>query len=251
MRVLVLQYLISNLSGRNCPLKYRVAIVEKAGYGWSEVTDVSRDIDVILEETRSALKLSGESPPYVLAPHSMSGLEAIRWAQKYPKEVQAIIGLDPAVPQVYQVLKIPPFFVQSIASAVARVGLLRLVPSVANNSDAIQSGELSPEEISTYKALFYRRTLTSNMLEEAKQVKANAVEVGKGAIPKDVPMYFFISDGTEVGVDNWQEILASYTNELDNGKHLYLNCGHYVHAWESELIAKEMDVFLSQIQSQK
>ena len=64
-------------------------------------------------------------------------------------------------------------------------------------------------------------------------------------------MYFFISDGTEVGLDKWQEILASYTNELDNGKHLYLKCGHYVHAWESELIAKEMDVFLSQIQSQK
>ena len=31
----------------------------------------------------------------------MSGLEAIRWKQKYPDEIKAIIGLDMAVPAVY------------------------------------------------------------------------------------------------------------------------------------------------------
>ena len=31
----------------------------------------------------------------------MSGLEAIRWKQKYPDEVIAIIGLDMAVPAAY------------------------------------------------------------------------------------------------------------------------------------------------------
>jgi len=36
----------------------------------------------MLEETRRALELSGEKGPYVLLPHSMSGLEAIYWAQK-------------------------------------------------------------------------------------------------------------------------------------------------------------------------
>src|SRR5699024_11038186 len=68
--------------------KHRIAVVEKAGYGWSEEAPVSRDIDTILEETRSALELTGEELPYVLAPHSMSGLEAIRWGQKYPDEVK-------------------------------------------------------------------------------------------------------------------------------------------------------------------
>ena len=31
----------------------------------------------------------------------MSGLEAVRWKQKYPDEVKAIIGLDMAVPGTY------------------------------------------------------------------------------------------------------------------------------------------------------
>ncbi len=83
---------------------YTIAVVEKTGYGWSDTADVSREIDVVLEESRTALQLAGVQPPYVLAAHSMSGLEAIRWTQKYPEEVKAIIGLDPAIPTIYEVL---------------------------------------------------------------------------------------------------------------------------------------------------
>ena len=56
----------------------------------------------MLEETRRALILAGERGPYVLLPHSMSGLEAIYWAQKYPQEIKAIIGLDMAFPEAYE-----------------------------------------------------------------------------------------------------------------------------------------------------
>ena len=34
-------------------------------------------------------------------PHSLSGLEAIRWKQKYPDEVRVIIGLDMVTPKTY------------------------------------------------------------------------------------------------------------------------------------------------------
>lgn len=142
---------------------YRIAVVEKAGYGWSEVSDVSRDIDTILDESRTALKHAGEMPPYVLAAHSMSGLEAIYWAQRYPHEVEAIIGLDPAIPESYQEMEIPASFVQSIAGFAARAGLLRLFPAVANHSAAIESGYLSHEDEDTYRDIFYQRTLTANM----------------------------------------------------------------------------------------
>ncbi len=65
---------------------YRTVVVEKAGYGYSDVSDISRDIDTILEETREALTQAGEEGPYILYPHSMSGIEALYWAQKYPDE---------------------------------------------------------------------------------------------------------------------------------------------------------------------
>ena len=81
--------------------EYKIAVVEKFGYGFSDVVDKNRDIDTILSETRMALDKAGIEPPYVLCPHSMSGLEALYWAQKYPEEVEAIVGLDMAVPDYY------------------------------------------------------------------------------------------------------------------------------------------------------
>src|SRR5699024_4681398 len=143
--------------------------------------------------------------------HSMSGLEAIRWTQKYPDEVEAIIGLDPAIPKSYQSMDLPSSFIQSIAAFTSRTGLLRLFPSVTNSSAAIESENLSSDDQKTYRAIFHRRTLTKNMQEEVKHVQENAAKVDKGPIPTSTPMYFFISDGTEVDIPNWQEMLSSYT----------------------------------------
>ena len=122
--------------------------------------------------------------------------------------------------------------------------MVRLVPSIANHSAAIESGYLSEKDMETYQFLFYRSTLTPNMREEVRQVQANAEKVGNSEIPVDVPMYFFISDGSEVGLLNWREMLADYVDQLEHGKYLYLDVGHYVHAWEPERIAEEIDGFI-------
>ena len=37
--------------------QYQIAVVEKFGYGFSDIVDKSRDIDSILEDTRAALKI--------------------------------------------------------------------------------------------------------------------------------------------------------------------------------------------------
>src|SRR5690625_3745746 len=81
---------------------YRIVVVVKAGYGFSEVTDSERDIDTILSETRDALFKLGVEGSYILVPYSMSGIEALYWTQIYPDEVKAIIGLDMAVPSAYE-----------------------------------------------------------------------------------------------------------------------------------------------------
>lgn len=224
--------------------KHTIAVVEKAGYGWSDTADVSREIDVILEESRNALRLADIQAPYVLAAHSMSALEAIRWAQKYPEEVEAIIGLDPAVPEVYDVLPIPSSLSMAAAAVFARSGMIRLIPAIVNESAAIKAGYLSKEDMATYRSLLYRRTLTSNMIEEAKLVQANAEKVGKSGVPVEVPMYLFISDGIEMNISNWRVILTNYTSQLERGQYMFLDVGHYVHAWEPELIAEEIAEFI-------
>lgn len=227
---------------------YNIVIVEKAGYGWSDVADVSRELDFMLEETRTALSKAGQQPPYILAPHSMSGLEAIRWAQIYPDEVEAIIGLDAAVPEVYDVLDIPPPVVQSLAAFAARVGLLRLIPSVVEGSAAIDSGNLSEADEKMYRALFHQQTVTKNMIEEAKQVVMNAKKVKDDQIPTSTPMHFFISTGGEIGLEDWPTISTDFLKQIDQSSYMLMGPHHYVHTYEPEKIALEIHGFLQEIE---
>ena len=154
---------------------YKIAVVEKFGYGFSDVVDTSRDIDSILEDTRAVLAAAGLNAPYVLCPHSMSGLEALYWAQKYPDEVSAIIGLDMAVPQYYDEMNINVPLMR-VAGWAAGMGVTRLIPGIAE-SDAIQHGTLSDYEKEVYRAVFYNRTATVTMMNESEAVKENAKKV--------------------------------------------------------------------------
>lgn len=107
--------------------QYQIVVVEKFGYGFSDIVDKGRDIDSILEDTRAALAAAGLNAPYVLCPHSMSGLEALYWAQKYPDEISAIIGLDMAVPEYYDSMNIN-IPVMHITGWAANIGGTRFIP---------------------------------------------------------------------------------------------------------------------------
>ena len=127
---------------------YRMAVVERAGYGYSESADDTRDLDTVLEETRESLRQAGEAPPYILFPHSLSGLEAIYWAQKYPQEVKAIIGLDIGLPEEYakHPLKKRDRWIWTGESYLARLGVHRLFPAVTYDPKVMESGFLTEEE---------------------------------------------------------------------------------------------------------
>ena len=58
---------------RRLSKKYRIAVIEKAGYGFSSGTDEPRTIENLVAADREALRKAGLQPPYVLAPHSYSG----------------------------------------------------------------------------------------------------------------------------------------------------------------------------------
>lgn len=222
---------------------YRAVVVERAGYGWSDDSGASRDIETVLSETRRALELAGESPPYVLLPHSMSGLEALHWANRYPDEVAAIIGLDPATPPIYELMP-PPRLQLALVGFTARTGLLRLAPFICQESPA--ANHLTAAEIAAYCSIMYRRTLTPDMLAEVEATQANARQVAAEGMPA-APLYVFISNGGGLPMDNWGEVLAAYV-EAAGGQYERLDVGHYVHTEAADTIADGIRAFLQQIQ---
>lgn len=220
--------------------EYKIAVVEKFGYGFSDVVDEQRDIDTMLSETRMALEKAGIEGPYVLCPHSMSGLEALYWAQKYPEEVEAVIGLDMAVPAYYDEMRIS-IPITKLGQYGAALGITRWIPGLAE-SDAIKAGTLSEEEKEIYRAVFYQRTATVTMIDEVKAVKDNAKTVKENGVPQ-VPMLLFISNGsggTGFTEETWRRISKEYIAGCDNASYIELDCPHYVHDYEYEKISEEI-----------
>ncbi len=235
--VLDFKSLYSQLEGDYC-----IAVVEKAGYGFSDVSDISRDIDTVLSETRQALSQSGLEAPYVLCPHSMSGIEALYWAQKYPEEVEAIVGLDMSVPQAYEDYEINMPLLR-LGQFAAKIGLLRFIPSAAE-SEAIKYGTLTDEEKELYRMIFSRRTATDSMLNEVGNIKESAKKVNEGGIPQ-IPMIMFSSNGSGTGWDetSWREFQKEYSAAC-GASLIELDCPHYVHDHEYVKISDEIRSFI-------
>lgn len=223
--------------------KYRIIVVEKLGYGFSDIVDLDRDIGSILSDTRELISKAGIEGPFILMPHSMSGIEALYWAQEYPEEVKAIIGLDMAVPESYDEFDLNMPLVKLSALA-AKLGITRWIPGLAE-SDAIKYGILTDKEKDLYKAIFYRRTATKTMIREVEGIKTNAKVVKDAGIP-DIPMLIFSSNGEGTGwhKEVWRKFQEDYINMAKDAQIIKLDCSHYIHDIEYKIISKETDSFI-------
>ena len=221
--------------------EYRIVVVERFGYGFSDVVDKPRDIDTVLSETRAALAAADIDGPYVLCPHSMSGLEALYWAQQYPEEVEAIVGLDMAVPEAYKNFK-NNAFMNATSQFNAKTGMIRLVP-LLNELDCVKHGTLTEEEKEIVHALLYKNFSNRTTINELKYISENAKIVGVGEIPQ-VPMLLFISNDTST--TELTDATQRYANTVENAKVIQLDCPHYVHDYEYNMIGEEIKNFLQE-----
>lgn len=172
--------------------EHKIAVIERAGYGFSDITDDNREIDIILEQTRAALLQSGNKPPYVLVPHSISGVEAIYWAQKHPEEIKGIIALDIGLPGQYVKHKIGQMDTWMIkgTNLLTKIGLHRLTPSKVYNPQVMRQSFLKKEEKAIYQALSYKQFFNNNMKNELLQVYENSLQSEKLPKPKNTPILF-------------------------------------------------------------
>jgi pimeloyl-ACP methyl ester carboxylesterase len=213
----------------------KIVVIERAGYGWSDITTSDRSLEVVLLESRKALASIGLEGPYTLIPHSLAGLEAIYWAQQFPDEVKMIVGLDPLVPDYYEQDVEQENPLSPLITFLARTGMMRQQKNVCeNNLPVIQKGHLKSNEIDVIRTLFMRRVMTQNMWDEYRSLEENNQLVLDG--PKlSVPFYTFIS-GKEK--DIWIDTLKNYSD-----KSFILNADHYIHLDEPEFIADKITEF--------
>ena len=220
--------------------KYKVVVVERAGYGFSQDSDRSRDVMEVLSETRQALAQAHVSGPYVIISHSMASLESLAWQEKYPNEVKALIGLDWALPASYEDLKDNQALL-TVAYWSSKIGLLRYFPE----SFYIKNPTLTETERQQYKLLAYKQLMSQAMLHESRLAKENAKKVPSSINPK-IPALLLISngEGTTFSQSEWQRYAERFASDQSNVQVDYMDAPHDLYHYQSDAIVSRIKEFL-------
>ena len=220
--------------------QYKVVIVERAGYGYSDDSNYSRDVMEVLSETRQALSQANITGSFIILSHSMASLESLAWQEKYPDEVKALVGLDWALPSSYEDLKDNQALL-SVAYWSSKIGLLRYFPE----SFYIKNPTLTENERNQYKLLAYKQLISQAMLHESRLVKENAKKVSSSISPK-IPTLLMVSngEGTSFSQSEWQHYAERFSSDQSNVQVIYMDAPHELYHYQSHEIVSQIEDFL-------
>ncbi len=225
---------------------YRIVVIERFGYGFSDVVDSERSFDTMLRQDREALSKAGVESPYILCPHSMSGIEALLWAQEYPDETEAIVGLDMALPAAYDVLDLKEAErLETLSGLAVKLGFLRIV-DIRSMYPAFSAGTLTDHEKDIYMAISRKMTCNKDIILESKNIPEACQRINSRPKP-DIPTLILVSDGNDLDVPGWREIQHEYAEGLSDVCIKEYDCGHYLQNIVYNDIADEIKGFIGRI----
>ena len=216
--------------------EFRIAVPEKFGYGFSDIVREERSFAGNVELYRRALAAFGIEGPYILCAHSLSGLEAMLWAQKYPHEVEAIVGLDTTPANFAEELKSEEMNVRKAicGKLLNLTGLSRLgKPACIQN--------LTAEEKRILRELCVRNYCNYDIVSECQDIPKACEAISRAPLPAQ-PCVHFLSqrDPGLPWAEKWRKAHQDYAEASVDGRLIQLDCGHYVHDFEFEKIAGEI-----------
>lgn len=230
---------------RKLSKEYTVVCLEYFGVGFSDEIDTPRTNENYTHEIRTALSQCGFAPPYVLMPHSGSGIYSEYYAIKYPNEVSAIIMLDTTSSAKLEA-NIPQF-VSKIGKIQQAIGLNRIFNPLVVSSVLKMTAEngYTQQEISDYKK-FMNHYYNDTMVEQIFQLNNNILEVMKMDFPKTVPVLKIIASETtkQVGAQYQTEHLHQLGVHAQS---ITIDSTHYIYHAHAEVICKATSAFLVEV----
>ncbi|MDI6619542.1 MAG: alpha/beta hydrolase [Clostridiales bacterium] len=220
-------------------------VYDKFGYGYSDVTDQKRYIDVMIDEIHRLLAKVDAKPPYIFAGHSLASLECIRYAERYPDEVKGIVLIDGGNPEFYAKTK-PVTFISSFQRQLINFGIARLLYKIDGFADFLNSErnglKLLPENL---KKIDETATLlkanNKNITDEMRRSQENAREVIKGGKINNIPLTVITSGDFGKASKAWLSSQDDLLNWSKTSKQVVVNDSrHYIHQYHPEIIAKEI-----------
>ncbi|WP_236558418.1 alpha/beta hydrolase [Arthrobacter sp. 9V] len=200
---------------------HRVIVVEPFGYGLSDGTDRERTTENIVQEVHGALEAL-DVDRYTLMGHSIAGLYGIEYANRYPGEVTAFVGIDTSVPgQPGMDTEFPT----GLMSTMKNLGLLRFISALSAASDLSGYTDHAREQM---QMLSNRNSLSPTYLNEMGHIKSNFENALGTGFPKELPLLLFVVAENKQNPE-WLELHHRQAANVSNGTVVPLPGEHYLH----------------------
>lgn len=224
---------------------YRVVILEYFGYGFSDTTKVERSNENIVNEIRSALKELEINGPYILMPHSISGVYAMYFAINYPDEVEAIIGIDESRPNQTKIEK--AVNMSPSLALLNTLGIIRDLTYLSPSEDdgMNQNNYYSAEQVNLKKMATVWNSVNVSVINEMNMVNANTKELYDLKYPNDLPVLSFLSKDSVDADDWWLPLHEDVISNPAIQKIETLKGGHYLHWTNADEISEMTKAFIS------
>lgn len=218
---------------------YRVIAVEPFGYGLSDVVGTPRTTENIVAEVHAALAAL-DVDRYVLMGHSIAGIYALDYVERFPDEVSAFVGIDSSVPGQPETDEVLPI---ADLKAMKDLGLLRLL---ASSSPGEYDGlsDYSDEARKQLVALTNHNSYNADIASEATHIPINFADAADRTFPTDLPVLLFVLD--DPADPGWVQLHTDQVAALSNAQMVLLTGEHYLHRTQSKVIAETFTEFASE-----
>lgn len=204
--------------------EYRLVYVDRSGVGFSEISGAPRDIDTVLDETRTAIEKAGVKGKFTLVATGTGGIEALHWANLYPDEVEGIIGISMNYPEQFAEITQDEYcgFFDYLLVQFCKIGGQRIVKTIYPDNAYMLYTEM---QMNIRNALVSRGGYTTDMYNEDLATVDNAAKVAAEGIPSDIRMYMIYANPLmEPYVSADESVGETYSQaQQDNGEVDYVS----------------------------
>jgi pimeloyl-ACP methyl ester carboxylesterase len=209
---------------------HRVIVVEPFGYGLSDGTERARTTRNIVTEVHAALHALGIEN-YVLMGHSIAGIYGIEFANRYPDEVSAFVGIDTSVPDQPHMDTVFP---TGLMAAAKKLGLVRVLTAISGPGyDLPAYSEQAREQIAL---ISNRNSLSPTYLNEMAHIRTNFADARGTAFPEDLPLLLFVV-AEKANAPEWLPLHERQAAGVADGTVVPVDGEHYLHHTRSAEIA--------------
>lgn len=221
---------------------FDVIVVEGFGYGYSDLDVGDRTIENITSELHQVVAKLNVDEPVILVGHSVGGIYARYYANAYPDEVSAFIGIDPMAATTSSLDEGSPSIAESVQAA---TGLFRLVTTVAPGIVQPPGTAYTAEERRRIAVMTNWNYGNASISDEWSRIGANSTKAAMHPFASNLPVLEILSSESVSIMPEWlpnheAELEGVTTHQLE-----VLDGAHYLQWTQAPALGRLISEFVT------